>query len=246
MSHFLLKCKTHSACLKAWLRLGEQLLRGSVWRKGEGGVLMPQPIPYLQHTVPGAGTPSGRGSVLLSDRNSSDSSHRSFAKGTQWSQQPGTDTSREVVEKAKAGTENMLSIQSGLKPSLMLDPSLSQPHLSPSTSAVLHSPYLLFPDCLPQISPIPCLSNPYTIFLCQRGRITMPFIITTLLAMYCHSPLMSIPMPLSKAGNCLLPYPLYRAQQNVRGFGWSLVNNTIPQTSARRKTRKLAHQDFSR
>lgn len=63
MPHFLLKCKIHSACLKAWLRLGEQVLRGSLWRRGEGGVLVPQPIFPLQHAVPGAGTPSVKGSV---------------------------------------------------------------------------------------------------------------------------------------------------------------------------------------
>lgn len=38
MPQFLLKCKIHSACLKAWLKLGEQILKGSVWRKGEGGI----------------------------------------------------------------------------------------------------------------------------------------------------------------------------------------------------------------
>lgn len=158
MPHFLLQCKIHPACLKAWLRLGEQLLKGSVWRKGEGGVLVPQPIPHLQHAVPGAWTPSVKGTVFPSDGISSDSSRGSFAKGTLWSQQPGTDTSREAVEKAKSGTEKILSIQTGLKPSLMLDPSLFQSYLSPSTSAVLHSPYFLFfPYCLLQISPIPCL-----------------------------------------------------------------------------------------
>lgn len=121
---------------------------------------MPQPIPHLQHAMPGAWTPpvnyhpQGQCVPLRQD-----SSHRSFAKETLWSQQPGTDTSRETVEKGKEGTENILSIQTGLKPFLMHDPSLFQSHLIPSTPAVLHSPpYLLLFPYLLQIFPIPCLS----------------------------------------------------------------------------------------
>lgn len=89
------------------------------------------PFPTCSIPCQGLGCPLSivtlKGNVFPSDRISSGSSHRSFAKETAWSQQPGTDTSREAVEKAKAETENIPSIQIGFKPFLMLDPSLFQP-----------------------------------------------------------------------------------------------------------------------
>lgn len=85
------------------------------------GALVPQPVPHSTVTVPGTWTPPVQGSVFPTGGISSDSSHRSFAKETAWSQQPGTATGREAVEKAKAGTENILSTLTRLKPSLITD-----------------------------------------------------------------------------------------------------------------------------
>lgn len=163
---------------------------------------------------------------------SSDTKYLSFAKETAWRQPPGSAASQIAVEKAKPGTadtENVSSVMTGLK----LTAWLTLIPLSPQSLHLCCAPQLPFLSSFPIVShnspTFPVFFNPLIIFLCQKERIKMSFIITTLTALPLSLPILSVYI-LSCQGREIASHPtISRVFSKLADLHWSLINNTINQ-----------------